>query len=294
MLSSRVIAEVERIPGTKVSIAAPVDFVPATEFQGFTMPGRGASIVVYEIQQPMRAYKENFTPEAIEQRNLTFAESNRLTVDSYDGLLVRATDATGDLEYEVLMLVFGEIRRSVVLLATYPKRDAFEFRTRVSESLMSAEWDPGLVVPTQEGLPFEIDESSRLKISSRFPDTLIFTEGGRERTSMESPILVVRSTEGLFDFGNLEAFSLEQIENSEVVEELADLKGTLKSVDQMPGYEMTAHGIEPRSGASLTIYQLVLGEEGSIFILQGFVGDSQSRTFLDEFRKVAESLRRIR
>jgi hypothetical protein len=61
----------------------------------------------------------------------------------------------------------------------------------------------------------------------------------------------------------------------------------------MPGYEITARGVEPKSGTAMTVYQLVLGEAGDVFIVQGFVGDSQARTFLDEFREVGESLRRV-
>lgn len=288
---SSVHAEPVRVPGTRLSLEPPPGFVPGTQFQGFMLPDVGATIVVQEIPQPFEDYRKNFSREAIEARGMSVREHGRLTVDSFDALLVRAIESTREEGHEAWMLVFGDIRGSVVLIAAYPAADAFEFRTDIHDSLLSSRWDRSMEISDFEGLGFEIEESRRLKISSRFPAALVLTEDGRGRTNMDSPILVVSSAAGRFDFGNLEEFSRQQLAQSDVAEEITGVQGSLKSVAGMPGYEIVAEGVEPRSGASLSLYQLIVGEKGRVYIFQGFVGPSRARDFIPEFRAVAESFR---
>lgn len=290
LFSSAARAEPVCVAGTRVFLQPPPEFVPATEFQGFAMPDLGATIVVREIPQSFDEYREHFSHEAIEGRGLSVREHGRLRIDSFEGLLVRATDASAEIPYEAWMLIFGNLQGSVMIVASYPEANAFEFRTGVHDALVSAEWQPTTEIPDFEGLGFEVEESKRLKISTRFPDALVLTEDGRGRSGSDSPILVISRSSGRFDFGNLEEFSRQQLEATEVVKELTAIEGTLKSVAGMPGYEITAKGTEARTRAPLHIYQLVLGERGRVYIIQGFVGPSRAREFVPEFRAVAESL----
>lgn len=284
-------AEPERIPGTRVSIEVPDGFIPATGFQGFMHPDRGASITVSEVPQPFDMYRQNFSREAIEDRGMSVREHGRLTVDSFDGILVRGIDATGETAYEAWLLVFGDLRRSVMIIASYPERQAAGFRVEARDALLSVQWEPAMDLDPMEGLDFEIEASRRLRISGKFPDTLILTEEGRGRTSVDAPFLVVSSRPGRFDFGNLEEFSRQQLDQIDIIEQPTVVEGKLKSVAGMAGYEITAEATESRSGTPLGVYQLVLGEKGAVFIVQGFVGADRAPEFLPEFRAVAESLR---
>jgi hypothetical protein len=288
-------AEAVRVPGTRISLEAPADFIPSTEFQGFEKRDQGASIQVTEIGVPFASYRGTFSREALEARSLYLAESGRWSIDGLDGLLLRVSDASGSRAFEAWILVFGDGGQSTLIVGTYPREYATHLGPAIRRSVLTATRDPGVEIGTFEGLPFEVEETRTIKIATRMSDAVILTpQGVPGRVNPEDAFLVARAISGPFDFGNFESASREHLEKTGLLSDVTNLRGTLASVDGMTGYELTARARDARDGTPLVVYQMIVGEGQRQFQILGLVGESQASKFLPEFETVARSLRRTR
>jgi hypothetical protein len=64
------------------------------------------------------------------------------------------------------------------------------------------------------------------------------------------------------------------------------------TVDNLSGYEIFAKGSDTESGNSLVVYQMVLYEDQSYYIMQGLVSTKLAQTYLPVFKEMARSFRR--
>lgn len=72
--------EVIAIPGTRVTIEPPPDFVLASQFPGVQNAEIASAIMVSELPAPMEAFTAGFTAEELLSRGMTLRSSEQATV----------------------------------------------------------------------------------------------------------------------------------------------------------------------------------------------------------------------
>jgi len=70
--------------------------------------------------------------------------------------------------------------------------------------------------------------------------------------------------------------------------------GRALTVDGLPGYEIVAQANDARTGREVRMYQLVLVEQRTYYLAQGFVPADRARVMLDQFRQVTGSFQRLK
>ncbi len=283
-------AKVIAIPGTKVSIEPPRDFVLATQFPGVQNAELASSIMTSELPAPVEAVTAGFTAEGLLSRGMTLRSSEEVTVAGGPGRLISVTQVANGATFEKWMAAFGNSSATVLVVATYPQTLASELRAPMRSAVLSATWKPEAKLDPFDGLSFRIRESKHLKIQNRVQNMLLLAHPARSPSSLLEPFAVVGSSHSPVRIDDLELFARQRITQTAQISDLREIHGESVEVAGRPAYEITAKAKDLKSGESLHVYQLVLVEGQSYYLMQAMVGESQFDQYLPEFRAIARSL----
>ncbi len=283
-------AEVLAIPGTKVSIEPPPGFVVASQFPGVQNTELASSILISELPAPVEGVTAGFTKEGLLSRGMTLVSSEEATLAGLPGRLFSVTQIANGATFEKWMAAFGNSSATVLVVATYPQALAAELRAPLRSAVLSATWKPDAKLDPFEGLSFRIRESEHLKIQNRVQNMLLLAHPERSPSSPSQPFAVVASSLSPVQIDDLELFARQRIAQTAKISDLKDIQGAAVEVAGRPAYEITAKAKDLKSGDSLLVYQLLLVEGKTYYLMQGMVGESLAEEYLPEFRAIAQSL----
>jgi hypothetical protein len=282
-----------QVPGTHVTLDPPAGFAAAAQFPGFQKADAGASIMVTEVPGPITAIAAGLTAEGLASRGWTLLDTDDVTISGRPARLVHFTQVASGVTFEKWLLAFGTAEQSVIIVGTFPQEQGDTFRAPVRQSLLSTRWDPTASVGMLDALPFQLQETSTLKISNRVSNAVMLTKGGVQGpVSADEPLLVVSASVSTVNLSNLETFSKDRLGQTRQIRQVQNITGESATVNGLRAYELTADALDGRAGTPIRVYQLIADDGGNYFIVQGFVGQGQAAQFLPEFRDVARSLRK--
>ncbi len=289
---SPALASPARVPGTQVVLEPPPGFVLAEGFPGFLRADAGASIMVTELPDPLETLRASMTARDLAASGMTLMRSQATSVAGREALLLWAKQEAAGTRLHKWMLIFGDSSRSVLVVAAFPKARAAELEEPLIRTLLAAGWSTDAPRDPFEGLSFRLAETAGLKVGERMSNLLTLTEPGATGPfAPPAPMLVVSAAAGDAVIQDLEGFSRERVARTARIGELANLHGRHLAVDGLLAYELVADTRDLESGSPLRLYQVVVAEDESYLLMQGFVGETRAQEFLPQFRQVASSLR---
>jgi len=282
--------DVIAIPGTRVAIDPPPDFVLARQFSGVRNPELASSVMISELPIPIEEFIAGFTAEEALSRGMTLHSSEDVTVAGRPGRLISVTQMAYGVTYDKWIATFGNSSATVLVVATYPQTLASELRAPMRSAVLSAIWKPDAKLDPFDGLSFRIRESDRLKIQDRVQNMLILKNPARSSASPSEPLAVIGSSHNSVEIEDLELFARQRITQTAEISDLRDVQGDFIKLAGRMAYEITATARDLESGQNLRIYQIVLVEGDTYYLMQGMVGESKFEDYLPEFRAIARSL----
>jgi hypothetical protein len=207
--------------------------------------------------------------------------------------LVQLAQNAFGTDYIKWLLVFGDEKESVMIAASFPK----EFENKLSEkmrtSVLSATWERGKNVSPTEGLNFTINEKGDLKLAKRFSNMLLFTAGGViPRTSSDDPVFIVGQSISKIEISNTEGYARSRVYTTDGVTGVEIEQINKMTIDNLNGHEIVARGKDLKSGQPVVIYQVMLFESQSYYIMTGLIGDKQRQAYLTVFREMGGTFKR--
>jgi hypothetical protein len=285
--------ELSQVPGTKLSLEPPPDFVLAEQFPGFQRADAGASIMVTEMPAPVAKIRAGFTRDALASRGMTLVERTSTTASGRDAMLLHVTQTAQGVLFEKWLLVFGDEAQTVMIAATFPESVSESLSDPIRRSVLSVRWDPEQQVGLFDGLTFRVSETPSLKISTRMSNALLLTTTGQKTVdNPEDPIAVVGTSVGSVEIADLEAFSRRRLAQTVQIADLSNVDGRPGKVDGMQAYELRADAKDVKTGTPLKVYQMLITDGSVYFIVYGQVGRGKAGQYLPEFEQLAASLRR--
>ena len=210
-------AEAILIPGTSVSLRAPVGFVASTQFSGLVDSESLASIVLAEL--PTAAYTElasifSSTPEAV--TNAFAAQGIALEVETISSVLVegrqvplvKATQTVGDTQVGKYFALFdGE---STVLLTFNVTALASLSEQTIVETIQSVKVAPALSTEQKVAeLPFTFEVAAPFQVFDvLLGSTILLSPGGEPNSSREAPVIIIASSVSPVVAADLASFDL--------------------------------------------------------------------------------------
>ncbi len=281
------------VKGTKINLIKPEGFTESNNFPGFQSTN-GTTIVVTEFPGAYTNVASGFTPENLKPRGMNLISKEKVSVDSYQGFLVKFTQNANGQEYGKLGVIFGDDKESVFIVASFPIELEKDFSSLLKDSLINAKWDRKKEVDPFADLSFSIDGSGPLKFAKRLQSTLLYSQDGKFPVEVETPIFVVGKSVSDFPEGNTDykAFAENRLNQSVENKNIAVVSGELVTIDNINGYEIIASANDSATNAPVAIYQVLLFDDKNYFIMQGLVGAKSKDQFLVEFKKIARSFKK--
>lgn len=282
------------VAGTSVTLNPPPGFVASQRFPGFEHGGKGASIAVTELPGPSEKMREGMTRENLATRGMTLIRSQPVKIGGKDALLIQVSQSAEGRDFLKWMLVAGDAQKTVMVVGTFPKAAA-DMSLPIKRAVLSASWGGEVKAQPYEGLSFQVAPTPALKLAGRVGNVLVFSESGSMgQGDAAQAILVVGSSSSAAPITNVERFAKEHAARTTQVSALRNIQGKAVTLDGLPGYELVAEADDVKSMREVRMYQLILADQATYYLAQGFVSAGRGPAIMDRFREVTRSFRRSR
>ena len=140
---------------------------------------------------------------------------------------------------------------------------------------------------------FTLDEHPLLKCAKRSPRVSVYTANGLIPPGpTDDPVFIAGAEQGSGQVRDRGGFSEERLRHTGALEVLGIRERKEITVNNIPGYELVAEARDTDINKTLLVYQAVLFDGTTCFVMQGFVRPAEEKTILPAFRTLASSLRK--
>jgi hypothetical protein len=275
------------IAGTQVSLTQPAGFVTATDFPGFVQKATYSSVMVTELPAPFAQVTAGFTQTLLAGRGMTLLSRQARPFDGSSGLLLHVKQEASGIIFEKWIYTFGDAKQTILVTATFPQAQAPKLSSPLEATVLSARWDRAKAVDPFSDLRFHITARIPLRFTERIGSMLLFS--GDPQNS--SGLTMFGAGYALSDIGVVDQkqFALKRLSEEPVTDQTV-LSTTPVVIDGLHGYENTATGHEKRSKAAVTLYQVILFDGKTYFLMFGITPTDQASQTLPVFRAMSASL----
>jgi hypothetical protein len=285
--------EHQQIAGTQFFLIPPSGFSAAATFQGFQQVSSGSSIFVMEIPGPISETMKGFTKERFSAQGITLKEKDAITVNGYEGVLLKTEQSAQGVTFSKSILVFGNQQTTYMLNGSSPKENK-TLKSAILESMLSVVRDADLKVDPLSAVSFTIDtENTKLRFAKNMSGSLLYSADGKVPTESEDKTFFMVGLSLLnaqpADKKLAVINRVKQLPYEDVV--IDPNKAVELEVDGVSGYEAVAEGTHPKTGAKELIYLVMLFSDNGYYILMGTAKTDFEKN-LDLFKKLVLTFKR--
>ncbi len=283
-------------PEVGLAIPQPSGFTKATSFYGFEQADTTSSVMLSKIPGPFAAVTKGFNKSTLATRGMELISKRSITIDNQPGLLLNVSQSAYGQKFLKWILVFGNEQDTKVITATFLIDNA----PKLSENLkrvVLAVVPSKIAAPAVSSLPFTVaavEGLVRVTKITAFGKAAAFTKDGNVPSSsvITDPLLIVTPSLGAVPVGDRKSFAQQRLSNYPQIEIEKVTTTNEISIDNLPGWEITANARDLKTKAPLKIYQVMLfPKSGGYTLMVGMVGDKQAELYLPKFKAVALTYR---
>jgi hypothetical protein len=273
----------------------PAGFDDAENFHGFQQPGTNASVMVAAIPGPFSETSAGFTAAQMKSRGMSLDSKQEIDIDGKEGVLLAVSQRAYGTEFAKWIVAFGDESYTTLVTATYPKTHDAGLSERLKSVVLSARVDKTPAPEPGTDANFTLVSSEKLKITSGIGKMLMYTKDGTvPAKSPEDPIFIAAPSLANVPLENKRQFAVQRLFQTAHTKVTSLTSNTPVTIDSLDGFELLAQAEHSESGVPLVLYQVILFDEGSYFLMQGLVGTTLGNEFLPEFKAMAHSFSRKR
>lgn len=282
------------VTGTRVSLTPPAGFTAATQFPGYGQESTRSSIMVTEIPGPFSELAAGFSqPKELAAKGLSLIGRSEIKVGEYPALLAHVSQRAQGVAFQKWILLFGDQQESVMLTATFPAARARALSATMKASLLTAIWERGKNVPAEEGLTFSVNEAGGLKLTKRIANALLYTKSQIiPNKSVDEPLFVVAQAVSKVNAADAENIAFARVKQINTLTDIAVETSNKVVVDGLEGYEIIAGAKDRDSGEPMTVYQTMLFDGDTYYLMQGIISRRAGDAHLPAFKEMAASFKR--
>lgn len=294
LFSSLASAAPTPVAGTQITLDPPAGFSRAERFPGFQKPEAAASIMVTEMPAPYSQIRQAMTEQGFGARGMSLISSETVKLSGAEALLLNVGQTANGIDFVKWMLVTGDDKQTVMIVATFRKDAAAEFSEPLKRSVLSATRDVNAKIDPWDGLQYRVSPAAPLKFAKRISNTVMFNESGNlgGKDSGE-PIYLVGSSVADPGLADLKTFSEQRAAAMPQVKNFTGTLGRELKVDGMEAYELVSDAEDPKSDAPMKFYQTIAKEPGGYYI---FIGASRAKdgdAMVKVFRDATATFKRV-
>lgn len=279
------------VPGTRVRLTPPPGHAPGQGFFGFQWEKAGASLVVTEFPGPYAQVSAAFDKAELAKKGMKLRELRDVKLDGRAAKLASVSQTERDIQFSKWMLLTGDEKSSVMLVATFPTEYEDQLSAKLESALLGASWDPNLEVDPFAVLPWTIDKPLGLKFASQMGTALIFTEDGQasQKDKPTSPRLLIAPSMGQTTVTDARAFAERRLRQMPNLTDLEIQSSFEFSAGGRKGWELCAKATDKSNDVALFVHQVVLVGDDEYHLFLGQCGYEARETWSPRFRDCAKS-----
>lgn len=287
--------EYTTVPGTRIELLKPVGFLRSSSFPGFMQESMGATIMVTEMRAPYSELTAEFNASRIEAGGMSLLDKQDLAFEEFPGMLLHLTQSIQEMDFIKWVAIFGNEEQTVMITASFPREHAAVLSAPFRRVVVEARYDAKRVFDPFADLGYKLSSTSKLPFTQRVGNMLAYTmDRVFPAKSPEHPLLVVGQALSKLEIEDGKEFAERRIRQTAAVEGIEIVSTAPITVDDLPGFESEARARLPGSGEPMFVYQVILFDGDSYYLIQGLAGDRFREEYLPEFRESARSLERKR
>lgn len=274
-----------------IAIPQPRGFEKAESFYGFQQPSTGASVMVLAIPGSFVEIIQGFTKTALAERGMILHSKASIQVKGQSGILVHLSQQAYGQEFLKWAVLFGDTSRTTMVMATSPKSHASELSDSLQNVIRSIV--PAKTAAQSDPLPFHIEGAPGLSLVEGVAtgNIALFTRNGTlPAATPNDPMFIVALSIGDVLVGNRKKYAQRRLFDMAQTDVESVQSTTPVTIDGLSGYELIATGKDQKSQTPLMLYQVMLfPNEGGYILMTGLVGQDQAKSYLPQFKAMAET-----
>lgn len=281
------------VPGTKVRLVPPAGLPPTNQFPGFFDEESNASILVTEMPAPYSEMSKAFTKEALALKGITLISKEEISIGEKPGVLLHLRQEARIVVLKWLVMT-GNETEVVMITGTFPEDLKTRWSSPLRTSVLAAKWDATLKTDPLAGLLFTIQDDPELKFAKRISNMIALTYNGEfPGKPNNDPLLIVGPTIMRNMIADKKGFSERRLYQHTGVS-VSEIKSVNEvAIAGLQGYEIVAEGKQTKPViGSVLIYQTILFDSDSYFLLVGFAPMDKEKKYLEIFQRVAKTFRK--
>jgi hypothetical protein len=282
-------------PAVGVKLLRPNGFDDAENFHGFQQPSTQSSVMVLMIPGPYSETTRGFTADQLRTRGMTLQSKENVNIDGNPAVLLSVTQNAYGQKFAKWILAFGNENETKMVTATFPKSEEANLSNEMKAVVLGAKPDDTPAPSPGTNVGFAIAASPKLKLTRGIGKMLAYTKDGSiPAKSPDDPLFVAAPSLSKVPIENKRQFAVQRLLQTANTKISSVISNKEITIDGLDGYEILADGKDADSGNPLKVYQVVLYDDQSYFLMQGLVGADLADEYLPEFKTMARSLSRNR
>lgn len=281
------------IPGTKLSMYFPAGFELAKDFKGFRNSTTGSSIMITTIPGNVKTNLMGFTKQALMNSGVFLIAADQFIINGFSATLIKAKQVAYQNSYLKWMLIIGNDKETYLINGAFLEKLEKTESKIVFNSVMSTVFQPEKIISAADGIPFELNiKNTKFKATKLITNAVIFTTDGIVPTKSKDKTAVTAAAMLLpAKVTDQKKYCINSIKQYSTITEVPDKNIAAVTIDNINGYEISAHGINKIHGKKELIYQTILFDGDMSYSIVGIALEDFDEN-LKLFKSVAKTFKR--
>jgi hypothetical protein len=142
-------------------------------------------------------------------------------------------------------------------------------------------------------LKYAVTATTDLKFAKRIQNSLLYTKDGMvPATNPNDPILVVSQAISTVVVIDPKDYSQKRLALTKQAKNIEIISTDPITIGGLQGYEIVANAVDAATNKPIVVYQVMLFEGQTYYIIQGLADSNAKSKYLPEFKKIATSFRK--
>jgi hypothetical protein len=277
-----------------IKLIRPNGFDTAESFNGFQQVSTQSSVMVMTIPGPFLEVSRGFTAEGLKTQGMKLKSTKNVSIDGNKGILINLNQTAYGTKFSKWIFTFGDETETKIIIATFPQAKADKLSPILKSVLLTAKNDASVPPALGSDLSFNIS-ANKLKLTRSIEKTLMYTKDGAiPAKSPEDPLFIVAPSLSELAIVDKKEFATQRLSQTKSIQINSITSTAPIAIDGFDAYEIVADAKDLTSGTPITIYQVMIFDEPSYILIQGFVGTKVVSEYLPEFKAMTESFKKKR
>lgn len=278
----------EEVRGSKISMIPPKDFQVAKSFMGFQQAETNSSVMVLDVPGPFLEVSKALTVENLLKQGVEVENSEQIILNGLPAVLIKGDQTAYGSIFRKYILVLGTEQETIMINGIVPK-DSLALGDAVKNALLSTVYDVNKILTPLDAVDFQISTvETDFIFAKSMSNMLVYNRDGKipVETSDKASLVIAKAFSKVA-ITDKKMYATNRIKTLPV--QISKIIKTIAvEINGLKGYEITAEGVNRKTGIKEQAYQVMLFTDDSYYILFGSSQDDFD-TNLVVFKKLVQT-----